>query len=195
MPAGLTPGPEGAVPVIGLVGHFRREKAPEWALERIAAAIVDGRLHARLLVGSPDAAFRAAWSGRAEVIDTSAHGDYLDALRRSTVVVLPYPPAGYRYRVSGVLAEAVACGARVVVPDLPLLRAQVSRPAPVGAWYRDQDELLDAVDRTLAIEVRSMDKRRAAHLVYRVRLGPERAWRRLCAIGARRDKRGEEMDL
>lgn len=139
--------------VVGFVGNFRAEKSPLWALEQLARANEAGELSppVDLLVGTADAAFRTLWKERATVVDTGAHADYLRALESCDVVMLPYDEGAYSYRVSGVLAEAVALGAAVVTPGVPVLRDQVRQPKPIGDCYVERAGFLDSLRKTMAI--------------------------------------------
>jgi glycosyltransferase involved in cell wall biosynthesis len=139
--------------VIGFIGSFRAEKSPLWALDQVAKAQDEGRFvpGIELLIGTADTDFLQRWEGRALLIDTTARADYLRALEACDVVVLPYEEASYSYRVSGVLAEAVALGCLVVAPDLPTLRDQVLLPLPVGVCYKDRLELVDCVQRAIVM--------------------------------------------
>jgi len=130
---------------IGFIGNYRREKSPDWALRAIDDALnSDASVLAgcQLLIGSPDADFRARWAGKAQVRDTSDYADFTQALRDCDVVVLPYTKDSYFFRASGVVAEAVACGSTVVVPDFPWLRHQVQFPAQVGYCYSSPANLM-----------------------------------------------------
>jgi glycosyltransferase involved in cell wall biosynthesis len=138
---------------VGFVGNFRKEKSPMWALDILAKACVSNEslYSCELLVGTPDPEFRDLCAHHGRVVDTGSYSSYLDALFSCDVVVLPYDPSSYAYRSSGVLAEAVACGCAVVVPDVPTLRDQVFYPSPVGACYADQEGLIGAVQSAVAL--------------------------------------------
>lgn len=146
--------------VVGFIGNFRAEKSPLWALDAIASASAEGRFTPAIdiLIGTADAEFLARWKDRAVVIDTTTRADYLRALESCDIVVLPYDELSYSWRISGVLSEAVALGCLVVAPDLPTLRDQVRLPLPVGVCYQNRSELVDCVQRAIAMA-----------------LGPERA--------------------
>jgi glycosyltransferase involved in cell wall biosynthesis len=139
--------------VVGFIGSFRAEKSPLWALDLVAQAQAAGRFtpETELLIGTADADFLQRWEGRALLIDTTRRADYLRALEACDVVVLPYEESAYSFRVSGVLAEAVALGCVVVAPDLPALRDQVLLPQPVGVCYKDRLELVECVQRAIVM--------------------------------------------
>jgi glycosyltransferase involved in cell wall biosynthesis len=132
---------------IGFVGNYRKEKSQIWALQALQREMGDGGALAgcSLLLGTSDTELRNRFSAVAQVIDTNSYQAYLAALRACDVVVFPYDPAAYAYRISGVLSDAVACGCAVVVPDIPILRDQVFQPALVGACYADPSGIVEAV--------------------------------------------------
>lgn len=143
--------PAGRNIVVGFIGSFRAEKSPLWALDAVARASIEGRFTppVDILIGTADKEFLGRWEDRATVIDTTARADYLRALESCDVVVLPYDESSYSWRISGVLAEAVALGCLVVAPDLPALRDQVGLPLPVGVCYKNRSEIVDAVQRAV----------------------------------------------
>ncbi len=144
--------PDGIL-TIGFVGNFRKEKSPLWALQAIHAGIAssDKLANCRLIVGTSDLELRSHFAEHAQVMDTSSYASYIAVLCACDVVVLPYEPASYAYRSSGVLAEAVACGCAVVVPDVPTLRQQVFQPMAVGACYSDRADFLSAVQSAVSL--------------------------------------------
>jgi len=157
---------------IGFVGNYRKEKSPIWALQALELELELGDAGAlagcSLLLGTSDPELRSRFSEVAQVIDTNSYQAYLAALHACDVVVLPYDPVAYAYRTSGVLAEAIACGCAVVVPDVPILREQVFEPALVGACYADCDGIVEAVRSAVAL-VRDSNFQAAieSHRVYR----------------------------
>jgi glycosyltransferase involved in cell wall biosynthesis len=139
-------------PVIGVIGAVRAEKGSEAMLESLLRLRAEGRLAARLLLGCPQAGVRATWQARGfEVIDTSERAAYLAALDLCDVVILNYQRERYEYRPSGVAADALARGAAVVCRDFPLMRRQLSAPAPVGVVFRAPDDLAAATLQALAL--------------------------------------------
>lgn len=155
---------------IGFVGNYRKEKSQIWALQALQQEMGDDGALAgcSLLLGTSDTELRNRFSEVAQVIDTNSYQAYLAALRACDVVVLPYDPAAYAYRISGVLSDAVACGCAVVVPDIPILREQVFQPALVGACYADPSGIVEAV-RSAASLSRDANFQAAieSHRVYR----------------------------
>jgi glycosyltransferase involved in cell wall biosynthesis len=135
------------LPVVGLIGNLRAEKSADWAVQAMAdfLARVENPKPFRLVIGTPDPKFSSKWADVATTLDTSSYCDYLAALGACDVIVLPYDPSAYAYRVSGVLSEALACGCATVVPAVPGLREQVTVPQAVGACYERPEHFLDAV--------------------------------------------------
>ena len=137
-------------PVVGVVGEMRGEKGVEPLLEVLAAERAAGRLQADLLLGCPDPAAAGRWrSAGFEVIGTARGSDYLAALDRCDVVVINYRRERYCWRASGVAADALSRRAAVVCPDLPVMRHQLSWPAPVGALFTSLDQVAPAIGRAL----------------------------------------------
>jgi hypothetical protein len=102
------------------------------------------------------------------VVDFTTEAAYTEALRSCYIVVLPYDEEAYAYRVSGVLADAVAAGAVVVAPDLPILRDQLMLPASVGTCYGSRAALGDAVVRAMQLlHTRQLAQAFHAHENYR----------------------------
>lgn len=155
--AGLVPvGPErqngSAEPIVGVIGAMRAEKGSEEILAALAQLRSEGRLKARLLLGCPEDEVRAVWHERGfEVVDTSGHEAYGEALQRCDVVVLNYRRDRYLYRASGVAADALARRTAVVCPDFPLMRHQLTVPARVGAVFDGIGGLEAAVSEALAL--------------------------------------------
>jgi hypothetical protein len=155
LPGGVVarPGPAaGTEPTVGVIGEVRAEKGSAGLLEMLLELRRQGRLRARLLVGCPEAEVLAQWQERGfEAVDTTRREDYLAALDRCDLVILNYRRERYQYRPSGVAADALARGAAVVCPDFPLMRQQLSVPAPVGAVFEGPADLPAAIDRALAL--------------------------------------------
>lgn len=158
--------------VIGFVGNMRKEKSPLWALRAICRELGEsGRLAGCvLLVATSDQGLLQEFSGQMSVrsVDTTEYERYHDALRSCDVVVLPYEPAAYRFRTSGVIADAVWAGCAVVAPDLPILREQVLYPSAIGATYSQPEGLVHAVKAAIALR-QSADFRNALLLHHSLR--------------------------
>lgn len=138
---------------IGFIGNFRKEKSPRWAVEKLLPELGESGVLSgcSLLIGTSDPDLRARFAHVAEVVDTSSYQAFLEALHACDVVVLPYDPVSYAYRVSGVLSEAVACGCAIVVPDIQSLRDQISQPALVGACYANGNSIVEAVKSAITL--------------------------------------------
>jgi glycosyltransferase involved in cell wall biosynthesis len=155
LPGGVVARPApaaGTEPTVGVIGEVRAEKGSAGLLETLLDLRRQGSLRARLLLGCPEAELLAHWQGRGfEAVDTTRREDYLAALDRCDVVILNYRRERYQYRPSGVAADAMARGAAVVCPDFPLMRQQLSVPAPVGAVFESLADLPAAIARALAL--------------------------------------------
>jgi hypothetical protein len=158
-PRSREPGP----PVVGVVGEIRAEKGTAGILDVLAAIGAAGRLDIRPLLGCPDREVRDAWAQRGFLVaDTTAPEAYAAALARCDVVVLNYVRERYYYRASGVAADALARRSAVVCPDFPVMRRQLSEPAPVGATFGTPDGLEAAITEALALR-EGLDEALARH--------------------------------
>lgn len=154
--------PVGAVPVgsgarsssrltVGVIGNIRPEKGTHSALTPLQA--LSAEMGFELLLGSPNAAATLSeYAGRDDIaiVDTTAPADFAAALTRSDIVILSYRQEDYRYRTSGVLTNALECGAIVVCPSLPTFEEQVTNPKPVGVTYGDPQHLAEALRQAIA---------------------------------------------
>ena len=152
------------IPIVGVMGHYRAEKNPEGALSAlIAYSSGTGKLF-RILLGCPDRDVRVRWENQIETIDTTDSKSYLSALARCTAIVITYQKEFYEYRTSGVIAEALAMGVRVVVPDYPVLRRQIEWPARIGATFARESLIGAAVEEVLMIPPEQWQAARKLHL-------------------------------
>lgn len=140
-----SPRAPGALPRIGIAGHRRPEKDMASLMARLAEA---GRGRWRIAVGLPNP--ETAGPSPAETHNTSSPEAYRAFLRGCDVIVLAPREDAYRYRPSGVLADAVGEGTPVVAPGYPLFRGQLSWPCAVGEVFERAEELPMAVERALA---------------------------------------------
>lgn len=154
-------------PVVGVIGNFRPEKNPEVALSGLIAARDSGRLRIDVLLGCSNRMLRERWASRLETVDTTTQEQYLDALTRCSVLVLSYNEEAYFYRSSGVIAEAVAMGVRVVCPAFPILERQIGDPAVVGVSYGSEAGIVAAVEKALALPKEEFLQAREQHLQVR----------------------------
>jgi len=167
---------------IGIVGNFRPEKSPDWAIKTILHELQEGKkLHGySLLIGSPDPIFLSSFSNVVTLINTESHENYISALRSCDILVLAYDEESYSHRPSGVLSEAVGSGCAVVTPDVPGLREQVHFPSTVGATYSARDGLIDAIlSATDLIMCGDFKKARASQFHHRGRNGIHNALKKL----------------
>ncbi len=135
---------------VGIVGHYRPEKGIDAALDVLLENSIP---ECRLVIGVPNIAdFKRPPDDRFELRDTSGREDYFSTLAECDVVLLCYPEDGYRFRASGIIADAASCGTPVLVPRLPVLEHQVSSPAPVGACYSAFDEIPACLERMRNID-------------------------------------------
>jgi glycosyltransferase involved in cell wall biosynthesis len=144
--------PGGARRVVGVAGDLRPEKGLDLVIGRLSEAFRDDPdIDFRLGTNRVDVA-RQRWP-QTEVSDTTAQSDYIAFLQQLDLLVLSYPEASYRYRASGVIAEATGCGTAVICTDLPCLRHQVMSPATGGAVLAPKafagEDIIDTI-RTLA---------------------------------------------
>lgn len=172
-------------PVVGVIGNYRPEKNPNEAIIALLQAIAAGSNYT-LLLGSPDEVLRRRWSSQMEAIDTSKAESYWNALARCDVLVISYQKINYEYRTSGVIAEAIAAGVRVVAPDFPVIKNQVNWPAPIGATYATAAEIPDAVERALGISQTEWDAARDKHLEERSIARLAQCLANLCHVSSQR---------
>lgn len=126
---------------IGVAGDIRPEKNLSFVLPILEClALKDKNLRASVGTNRVDIARQIA--GSLEIVDTTDHEAYLSYLAELDVLILPYPAESYKYRVSGVIAEATGMGTPVICTDLPALRAQVLTPEQGGVClpYAQFDE-------------------------------------------------------
>ncbi len=108
----------------------------------------------RVLIGASNVELaEKELSGREERIefrDTTLPADFDAAIQACQVIYLPYPEDLYRYRVSGLLTDAIRNRVPVLVPDYPMLRHQVEWPVSVGQIIQEGELLAEALDRILS---------------------------------------------
>jgi hypothetical protein len=135
----------GTLPRIGIAGHRR----PEKNMEKLQTQLLDaGCGRWRVAIGSPDPGGGVA--AGLEWTDTSSPAAYREFLRGCDVLVLAPREDAYRYRPSGVLADAVAEGTPVVAPGFPLFHRQLSWPCAVGEVFERPEDLPMAIERAMA---------------------------------------------
>lgn len=129
-PASTTGGPALRV---GIAGDMRPEKGFDFLVPIISAiASADLPLEFSIGTNTPRAMIPLPDSSRIKFVDTTDYRDFINYLAGIDVAIMPYPEENYRYRVSGVIAEATGQGTACLTIDLPTLRAQVMTPAVGG---------------------------------------------------------------
>ncbi len=142
----------GSLPLVGVAGHARAEKDQAALVETLIAA---GRGKWRVAVGAsnpaayPSSLREAGVSVRA----TMSAAEYESFLRDCDAIVIAPRECRYRYRPSGVLADALSVGTPGVAPDFPLFRSQLSVPCDVGEVFSRPEDLSGAVERALSRRV------------------------------------------
>ena len=134
---------------VGIIGHYRPEKGMDDVLDVLLAK--EPTFH--LIVGVPNIGSFEVGSkyGKGnpwfELRDTSAAETYCATLAECNVVLLCYTAEGYRFRASGIIADASACGTAVLVPRFPVLEHQIRFPSVVGECFEDLVEVPDCIGR------------------------------------------------
>lgn len=131
---------------VGVVGEYRPEKKTDETLSHLLKLS-----DIEVVVGVPNperfkACSRFAGSDRIRVVDTSSTEVYFRTLAGCDVLVLSCPAEAYRFRASGLIADAAACGTAVVAPDFPTLGKQA---AGIGEVFQCLEEMPSAVERAV----------------------------------------------
>ena len=136
------------LPRVGVAGYARPEKEQRALIETLVAA---GQGKWRVAVGTPDPTAHPPTLREAgvEVRTTASVAEYESFLRDCDVIALAPREDRYRFRPSGVLADAVSAGTPVVAPDFPLFRSQLRAPCAVGEIFSRPEELPAVVERAL----------------------------------------------
>ena len=136
------------LPRVGVAGYARPEKEQRALIETLVAA---GQGKWRVAVGTPDPTAHPPTLREAgvEVRTTASVAEYESFLRDCDVIALAPREGRYRFRPSGVLADAVSAGTPVVAPDFPLFRSQLRAPCAVGEIFSRPEELPAVVERAL----------------------------------------------
>ena len=162
--------PQGrSTPVVAVVGLHRSEKQVESVLEAVAA--LAERLDIRPVVGSRLLRGAGQVPEGVQIVDTGSMEDYITLLNRSRVVLVANHPQRYVHRSSGVITDAIICGASVLAPDCPVFEMQIRTPVVAGAIYRDLGDLEMKMRELLAIPE---DLSRLAAQSHRTHRRPER---------------------
>jgi hypothetical protein len=128
-------------PQVGIVGSVRKGKRFEETL--LLLRQLQQRLDFTLIVGvdQPALSPHLQPDDRLIIRDTAQHDQYLSVLAACDVIVLNYDESQYRYRCSGVAADAIGTKTYVVAPDYPMIRHQLVYPATVGVLYQGTTDL------------------------------------------------------
>ncbi len=155
---------------ISVMGDFREEKGSLQmidALSGVAARIPDIRFFIQVRVASEADAlrerlWRSAPGAQLDIqVGPSSTERYVDHLRRSDLVFLPYSWQRYAIRTSGVFAEALAYGLPVVVPARTWMADQLVLGHGAGEIFSEwtpaamSDALLSAVQQIAALSERA----------------------------------------
>ena len=126
-----------------------------------------GELESDVLIGCPDPGEAERWQRPGvEVVGTERLDDYLAAFDRVDVVIINYRRDRYFWRASGVAADALSRRVPVVCPDFPVMRRQLTGPAPVGVPFASKSDLVPAIARALDLRA-GLDAALAAHAAER----------------------------
>ena len=132
---------------VGIVGRLRPEKDIELLFNAIDDVLRSGRVDVDILIGCNNEEILKEGARRGfRTVDTASPENYDEALRLSDIVVVNYNTDRYRYRTSGVIADAIFRGTYVVCPDYPVFKAQVSVPCAVGTTFKCLEELPSAIE-------------------------------------------------
>lgn len=79
------------------------------------------------------------------------HVEYLAAVQRSDMVLLPYDPVEYRGIVSGIFCEAAAMGKVAIVPAGTWIADHISEGRASGVLFEENsvDHMVDAIERAI----------------------------------------------
>lgn len=137
-----------ALVVVGVAGDLRPEKGLDKVIPALSHAL-NTMPGFEFRLGTSNVALAQAQWPATTIHDTRDQNDYMAFLKGLDILVLSYPEETYRYRASGVIAEATGCRTAVICTDVPCLRAQVLSPAKGGAVLHSEEfaseSLLDAI--------------------------------------------------
>jgi glycosyltransferase involved in cell wall biosynthesis len=137
---------------VGIVGSYRPEKGIDKLIPYLTA--VQQKIDVDIMIGTPNytdlKSHLESFDNTIEIIDTSSGEDYAAALLKCDVILLNYNREQYYYRGSGVITNAVECGASVVCPDYPIFRKQVLNPVPVGGLFEAESKIVETTIAVLA---------------------------------------------
>lgn len=133
---------------IGMVGDFRSEKNMLSVLKNLSRICEHERFY-KLEIGSRTFPLRLPPEVKCFVHDTRKTDSYIEFLKNINILVVPYPANSYFFRASGIIAEAISCGAFIITTNLPSLANQVLKPVPVGLVIEENAFVTDDLKRAL----------------------------------------------
>jgi hypothetical protein len=133
---------------VGIIGEARRGKNFANTLSLLLK--IASKAEFSIIIGTNDfSCFDEIDMQGISLVDTSTNDAYTSVLSDCDVVVLNYEKSKYFYRCSGVAADAISVQTYVVCPDFPFMSSQINYPAKVGAVYRDEVDLENAIRKAL----------------------------------------------
>ena len=137
---------------VGIVGAYRPEKGIVKLIPYLIAIQEKGNVD--IMIGTTDCValkdHMKSSESAIDIIDTSSSDGYAEALLSCDVVLFNYIRDEYYCRASGVMIDAIECGANVVCPNYPVFRRQVLSPVPVGYLFDNESEIVETVLSALA---------------------------------------------
>ncbi len=134
---------------IGIVGILRPDK-PIMPIVNVLLGYKNDTIPTEVFVGTP------LWVLPEEMkklpinyVDTARGDQYSAFIQTLDMVITYYDKAGFYYRSSGVINDAVGGGCFVVVPDYPVLKIQITNPVKVGETYADVADIKNSIDRAI----------------------------------------------
>ena len=135
---------------IGLVGKMRQGKQFGKTLDFLLK--LQEKLDFLLVIGTDDFSyFGSINSENIKLLDTSTRDNYFSVLELCDIVVLNYEESKYRYRCSGVAADAIGVRTYVVCPNFPMMSRQLNYPERVGILYNNESDLEMAIQQALEL--------------------------------------------
>jgi hypothetical protein len=172
-------------PKVGIVGSIRKGKQVEATIAQLQK--LQARLEFILVIGvdQPEQ-LKHLQHEHLVLMNTAEHEDYLKVIGMCDVIVLNYDEAQYRYRCSGVAADAIGTRTYVVAPDYPMMRHQLLYPEPVGVLYETETELESALAAALKLPAAVTNPAFEQHYAQRSVQGLAMALDRILAARPRR---------
>lgn len=136
------------LPVVTVLGSYRPEKAFESILGVLSAAVRDKSLYAQLVLASDRNIVAENDQSVTSFLDTKESDDYLLALKRSNVVILPYGK-DYEYRTSGVLFDCISAGCTIALASDAVLMSDFIERENLGLSYEGAEDLVEKINRLI----------------------------------------------